>query len=443
VTSTPTQMDLADVQGGILHPRPSPYVGTYLLLRIDDPREGREMLGRLAGRIASAAAWSAKSGAWLNVALTYRGLEALGVPAESLATFAPEFREGMAARAGALGDVGANAPENWESPLGTGDVHVALAVIARDDAGLVAMLEEAYAGYGELRGVEVIWRQDCYALPTEREAFGFRDGISHPAVEGSGIPGSNPQEEPLKAGEFVTGYVDETGDLTPVPQPEQLGRNGTYVVFRKLHQDVAAFRRYLRDHATGAEDEELLAAKFVGRWRSGAPLVLAPDRDDPELGADPARNNDFLYRAEDERGLRCPVGSHIRRMNPRDATVTGDVRLHRMIRRGTSYGPLLPEGILEDDGAERGLCFVFIGAHIARQFEFVQAQWVNDGRAFAASKERDPLIAAHDGTGVFTIPARPIRRRLTALPQFVTTRGGEYCFAPSLTAMRWLADLDG
>ena len=442
-TTMPTQLDLADIQGGILHPRPSPYVGAYLLLRIDDRRDGREMLRRLADRIASAATWSAQSGAWLNVALTYRGLEALGVPAESLATFAPEFREGMAARADALGDVGVSAPEHWERPLGTPDVHVALAVIARDEAGLVALLEEAHAGYTGLPGVRVIWRQDCYALPSEREAFGFRDGISHPAVDGSGIPGSNPQERPLKAGEFVTGYVDETGDLTPVPQPEALGRNGTYVVFRKLHQDVAGFRRYLRDHSASPEDEELLAAKFVGRWRSGAPLALAPERDDPALGADPARNNDFLYRAEDEKGLRCPVGSHIRRMNPRDALVTGEVRLHRMIRRGTSYGPLLPDGVLEDDGAERGLCFVFVGAHIARQFEFVQAQWVNDGRAFSASKERDPLVGSHDGAGVFTIPTRPIRRRLTDLPQFVTTRGGEYCFAPSLTALRWLADLDG
>ncbi|MCV2487999.1 Dyp-type peroxidase [Geodermatophilus sp. YIM 151500] len=442
-TTTTTPLDLADVQGGILNPRPSPYVGTYLLLRIDDRRDGREMLRRLAERIAPAATWSADSGSWFNVALSHRGLAALGVPAESLATFPPEFRAGMAARAGVLGDVGVQSPEHWEWPLGTADVHVALAVIAKDAERLDVLLEEARAAYGRLPGVRLIWRQDCYALPTEREAFGFRDGISHPAVEGSGIPGSNPQERPLEAGEFVTGYVDETGDRAPVPQPEALGRNGTYVVFRKLHQDVAGFRRYLRDHSASAEDEERLAAKLVGRWRSGAPLVLAPERDDPALGADPTRNNDYLYRREDERGLRCPVGSHVRRMNPRDAVVTGEVRLHRMIRRGTSYGPPLPDGVLEDDGAERGLCFVFIGAHIARQFEFVQAQWVGDGRAFGAPEERDPLVGSHDGPGVFTIPARPIRRRLTDLPQFVSTRGGEYCFAPSLTALRWLADLEG
>jgi Dyp-type peroxidase family len=434
-------LDLADVQGGILYPRPSPYVGAYLLLRIDDRRDGREVMGRLAARIASAAAFPAEREAWLNVALTYRGLEALGVPEASLATFAPEFREGMAARAAQLGDVGPNAPEHWEHPLGTGDVHVALAIIAADQPRFDALLDQARAAHDGLPGVRVVWRQDCYALPTEREAFGFRDGISHPAVEGSGIPGSNPHEPPLKTGEFLTGYVDETGDLPPVPQPDALGRNGTYVVFRKLHQDVAGFRRYLRAHSTTPAEEELLAAKLVGRWRSGAPLALAPDRDDPELGADPLRNNDFTYRAEDERGLRCPIGSHIRRMNPRDAVVTGEVRLHRMIRRGTSYGPLLPAGVLDDDGADRGLCFVFVGAHPARQFEFVQKQWVSDGRAFGTPGEVDPLVGANDGTGSLTIPARPIRRRLTDLPRFVTTRGGEYCFAPSLTALRWLAEL--
>jgi deferrochelatase/peroxidase EfeB len=225
-----------------LHPRPSPYVGAYHLLRIDDRCGGREMVGRLADRIGSPAAFPGERDAWLNVALTFRGLAALGVPEASLATFEPAFREGMAARAAQLGDVGPNAPAHWERPLGTGEMHVALAIIARDQARFEALSDQARAARAGLPGVRVIWRQDCYALPTEREAFGFRDGISHPAVEGSGIPGSNPQEAPLKAGEFVLGHVDETGNLPPVPQPEALGRNGTYVVFRKLHQDVAGFR---------------------------------------------------------------------------------------------------------------------------------------------------------------------------------------------------------
>jgi Dyp-type peroxidase family len=440
--SPESTLDLADLQSGILHPRPSPYAGAYLIIRVNDRRDGREMLRRLGSVLASAADFSAAAKGWLTVAITYEGLKALGVPQVSLDTFAPEFREGMAARAELLGDTGASAPANWDAPLGTPDVHVAVAVIAPDAERLETLLEEARASYADFTGVELIWRQDCYALPTEREAFGFKDGISHPAIEGSGIPGSNPQEKPLKAGEFILGYQDETGDTLPVPQPEVLGRNGTYVVFRKLHQDVAAFRRYIRAHAKDAADEELLAAKFVGRWRSGAPLSLCPVHDDPALGADPKRNNDFLFEKDDPKGLKCPVGSHIRRMNPRDAVVTGAVHLHRMIRRGTSYGPLLPEGVIEDDGAERGLCFVFVGAHLARQFEFVQMQWVNDGRAFAAPVEKDPLIGSNDGDGIFTVPTSPIRRKLTGLPRFVTTRGGEYLFAPSLSALRWLAELD-
>ncbi len=127
---------------------------------------------------------------------------------------------------------------------------------------------------------------------------------------------------------------------------------------------------------------------MVGRWQSGAPLTLSPDRDDPELGADPRRNNDFLYHDDDLRGFRCPAGSHARRMHPRDAFKDEqgiDVRLHRMIRRGTTYGPLLPDDVLEDDGVDRGIVFVFVGAHLKRQFEFVKTQWLNDGVFIGAS----------------------------------------------------------
>jgi deferrochelatase/peroxidase EfeB len=146
------------------------------------------------------------------------------------------------------------------------------------------------------------------------------------------------------------------------------------MVVRKLHRRVTAFRQYLRERAVSPADQELLDAKVVGRWPSGAPLILAPERDDPALGADPQRNNAFMY-ADDPRGLTCPFGAHARRMNPRDSVVVGEVRLHRMIRRGASYGPPLPAGVLEDDGADRGLMFAFVGAHLARQFEFVQTQW--------------------------------------------------------------------
>jgi Dyp-type peroxidase family len=442
-TETTVALELDDIQAGALRPRPSPYAGAYFLLRIDDRRAGQELLRRITPALTSAAnpADPAKQ-AWLALSLSYNGLKALGVSQEALDTFPAEFQEGMAARAADLGDTGDSAPELWEKPLGSPDVHIALVALAPDAPRFEALVERAREALSDLDGVTVLWRQDVASLPGEREPFGFRDGISQPAIEGSGIVGTNPHEAPLKAGEFVLGYLDETGDLLPVPQPDILGRNGTYMVVRKLHTRVAAFRQYMRERAATPADEQLLAAKFVGRWQSGAPLALAPERDDPELGADPLRNNAFMYAADDARGLKCPLGSHIRRMNPRDSAIVGEVRLHRMIRRGTTYGPLLPAGVLQDDGAERGLMFAFVGAHIARQFEFIQTQWVNDGKFIGAPSEKDPLIASNDGSGQFTVPQQPIRRRLQGLPAFVVNRGGEYCFMPSLSALRWLAELD-
>ena len=204
---------------------------------------------------------------------------------------------------------------------------------------------------------------------------------------------------------------------------------------------MAAFRRYLAGQATSAAEQEWLAAKMMGRWRSGAPLALCPAQDDPEVGADPRRNNDFLYAEDDPQGFKCPPGSHIRRVNPRDQFTSGfpEVNRHRLLRRGTVYGLLLPDGVLEDDGADRGIIFLFLGADLNRQFEFVQSQWVNQGTFIGAPAERDPMVGPNDGTGVFTIPKQPIRQRRQGLSQFVTNRGGEYFFLPGLRALQWLA----
>jgi Dyp-type peroxidase family len=435
---------LDDIQAGALHERPSPYVGRYLLLQVHDAAQGRELVRRLHALLAAEhQAQPSDPLAWVTVAFTYAGLVALGVPQASLDTFSDEFRDGMAARARELGDVGASSPENWEWPLGTGAAHVAVSVIAPDQERLEAVADRARARYQDLSSIEVVWRQDCYQLPSGRTSFGFKDGIGNPDVEGSGLPRRNASEPPIKAGEFVLGYPDETGSLPPMPVPDVLGRNGTYLVFRKLHTDVAAYRRFLRERARDREDERLLAAKMVGRWPSGAPLALAPDGDDPDLGADPLRNNSFGYR-DDLRGFKCPAGAHARRANPRDALEeerSVDVRLHRMIRRGTSYGPMLPDGVLEDDGVDRGIVFVFVGTHLNRQFEFVKTQWINDGVFIGNPDESDPLVAGSQAPTDFTIPHVPIRRRLRDLPSFVVTRGGEYCFAPGLSGLRWLADL--
>ena len=434
-----TKLELEDIQSGVLRPRPTPYVATYIAFRIDDRKTGRALMGRISQAVTSAAnPTSPLADTWVSVAITYQGLKALGVPQSSLESLSWEFRQGMAARASELGDTGESAPAKWEQPLGTSDLHVVLVAVAPNELRLEGALERAREAYRKMAGIEAIWRQNCYALPTETEPFGFRDGISHPAIEGSGIAGTNPQERPLRAGEFVLGYTDELGGVQKT-EPEILGRNGTYVVFRKLHQRVAAFRQYLKTNASNVDDEELLAAKMMGRWRSGAPLALCPFHDNAELGADPRRNNDFLFEADDPAGFKTPGGSHIRRCNPRDAAIAGVARIHRMLRRGTAYGPPLPDGIMVDDGADRGLMFAFVGAHIGRQFEFVQSQWINDGVFFGAGTDKDPIVGSNEVS--FTLPRKPVRKRLQGIPKFVVTRGGEYCFMPGLRALRWLSEL--
>jgi Dyp-type peroxidase family len=455
-TSQAQTLELEDIQGTVLRQRPSPFTGAYFLLRIDDPSDGRRMLRRLVPQVASATQWWAPpKSAWLSVALSYPGLRALGVPQASLDSFPAEFREGMAARATRLGDTGESSPEHWDAPLGGTDVHVALSVFARDDAALQSVLAPAREALADLPGVQVIYRLDISQLPSKRTHLGFVDGIGEPAIEGAGVasilqtdtdhygylPGFGPT---IKAGEFLLGYTNQLGRLTPVPQPDVLGRNGTYVAFRKLHLRVAEFRRYLKDNASSPEEEELLAAKMVGRWRSGAPLVLAPEHDDPAIATDPHRANDFNYRQEDPTGLRCPLGAHIRRMNPRDSledTIV-DVRIHRALRRGAPYGPMLPDGQLEDDGADRGIVFIFMGTDLVRQFEFIKSQWADDGNFVSLGTEKDPLVGDNDGTGTFTIPKHPVRRRLQQLPRFVITKGGEYMFMPGIRALNWLAELE-
>jgi Dyp-type peroxidase family len=443
-TATIPALEVNDIQATVLRPRPSPYRGQYVVLRIDDAAQGREMLRRLIPHVATAADWWLPTlPGWLGIAFTYQGLKALGLPAASLETFPEEFRKGMAARALILNDVGDNAPAKWEYPFGTPDMHIAIAIYSKDDESLAATLALARQCHHDLPQISILYRLKFSELPDGRNPFGFKDGLHNPNVEGSGAvvhPGSG---QPIKAGEFILGYPDELGATASCPEPEVLRQNGTFFAFRKFHMKVAAFRQYLREQASSREEEELIAAKMVGRWRSGAPLVLAPERDESELGEDQDRNNVFSYE-DDMGGFKCPFSAHIRRVNPRDALKNELVatNLHHFLRRGTNYGPPLPEDTLKDDGAERGGVFLLIGAHQRQQFEFVQSQWVTDGNFISHGREQDPILGNAEGNGLFTIPKRPLRRRLHGLPQFVTVQGGEYCFMPGLRALRWLADLE-
>jgi Dyp-type peroxidase family len=437
-------LDLHEIQATVLRPRPAPYFGTHVLLRVDDAQAGRVFLRRLAPHIASATNWWDAANTWLEIGISYAGLEALGVPQASLASFPEAFRVGMAARARQLGDDGVNDPKNWDKAYAAGQIHIGVSAFSDSEEKhqrALAVAREQYEGFS---GVRVLAMQDFGAQPGDRNSLGYKDGIDQPPIEGSGVDPLPGQGRPIKAGEFILGYPGEAGVIAPMPQPEILGRNGTYVGFRKYQSRVGAFNRFLHENGSTEEERELLAAKLVGRWRSGAPLTLAPEKDDPAIGADPQANNNFDY-ANDEHGRKVPFGAHIRRMNPRDTQLTRltDVNIHRLIRRGTTYGKPYDENELsaEADEMPRGAIFLFISAKAMATLEFLQQEWINDGNFIGIGSERDPIIGRQEDDAAFTIPKEPVRRRIHGIETFNVLRGGEYFFVPSMSALKWLANL--
>ena len=357
----------------------------------------------------------------------------------------------MASRAELLGDVGESAPEHWEECFRSGDAHVLVMISAKEPAALSERdrrIRELVASRG---GASVVVTQLGGVLPTHREHFGYADGFSQPAIEGSrfedhpgaGAPGKNGDWRPIAPGEFILGYPDEQGSLPAAPAPDDLSRNGSYVVYRKLRQDVA-----------GLPPAARRGGRPVSRRRGGAGRQarrpLARRDAAGQLAATPrirgwwptSRATTRSTTAGDPDGLRCPVGSHIRRMNPRlSMPFEGKlVNRHRLIRRGITYGDMLPEGVTEDDGRDRGVIFMTVQASLARQFEFVQAQWANTGNPFRLGDDQDPIIGPQDNEGVakMTVPGRP-PFFVGPLSRVVTMRGGEYYFAPGINGLRHLA----
>lgn len=433
---------LDDIQALILRSRPEPYVGLHAMLRFDDTEGGRDLLRRMADHIPSAAGWTDDRDAWMGMALSFEGLKALGVPEASLASFPLPFQQGMAGRAQQLRDVGANAPEHWDAAFQPGTCHLALTIYARDEAALDVALQKAMAELDQSHGVSLVGKHSFGADADAKNPFGFRDSISQPFIAGSGVEPLPGQERSIAAGEFILGENSETGKPVAMPEPPELGRNGSFVVLRKYESQAGAFNDFVRSQAQDEAAEELLAAKMVGRWRSGAPLTLAPENDDPELGADPARNNDFDF-SKDPRGLMCPHAAHMRRLNPRDSqlTILTDVNIHRIIRRSSTFGPKWRRELTaKDDNCERGIFFIFISARAYDTIEFLQQEWINRGNFIDLAAERDPLVGLQETPGSFTIPQVPVRRRIDGISTFNVLRGGEYLFMPSLGALRWIGD---
>ena len=450
-------LELDDIQALVLRGHGELRWASYLFLRVDDAAGARAALRDLlhAGALTSAAAVvgppATRPPRRLQLALSHAGLGRLGLDETTRRSFAPELQSGMAqpARARRLGDRGASDPARWELGGVGHRLDVLLCLFAGSRRERDALAHHWTARLAPALGLER--REDTTPHRGEREHFGFRDGVSQPIVRGDPAPGPVAERDLIAPGEFLFGYANEYGKLPAAPRLAgggDLGRNGSYLVFRKLEQDVAGFWRYFHDAARAADGApaphtaELYAAKCVGRWPSGAPLSLSPERDDHALGGDPARNNDFVFLEQDPLGLRCPIASHIRRANPRDAKGGSAedslelVRRRRIIRRGRLYGePPADPRPLQPDGERRGLYFLALNTNLGRQFEFVQQTWLNNPKFGGLTDDRDPVTAQGPTPGAASLPASPFRRRLAGLPSFVTVRGGEYFFLPGLRAL--------
>jgi Dyp-type peroxidase family len=398
--------------------------------------------------------------------LTYRGLAALELPLATLISFPVEFQQGMKQRGSILGDVGMNSPEHWDKVWREGQVHAWLGINAMTPDALASCFGQMQALLDETGGAALLDYQDAGAIAingkfTTKEHFGYTDGFGNPdylgicrdTQPGQGKLSKDGTWAPLATGELLLGYADEAGERPVMPMPHLLGTNGTFMVYRKLHENVGTFREFLSEWAKryGKGDDqakEKLAAKFVGRWRDGTPIELSPENPNPAIVNDPNRNVNFMF-GNDLAGTRCPVGAHVRRVNPRDAFGFDGRLVHRrrISRRGLPYGPAAPPESepadpLALDATDRGVVLMALNASLSRQFEFVQQQWISYGNDARLGNEKDLLIAHHGAGEHFGIQGDAKANNpplfCSSLPNFVELRGGDYFFLPSITALGML-----
>lgn len=524
----PVDIEFADVQGNILtgYGRLGFPYARFGLISVRDPAAGRAFVEALRNRVTTAVRWPSRRKTTLakgrveierplvtiNLAFTYRGLRALGVPTRTLRGMPDEFMDGMAGRCAILGDDTKENPISgwdpvWDASNKGRDVHILVMLNAQqDDKGepvpeLASMCGQIAAmcktiGNLELlsghRGPDPQWQtlealRDSKGLPCAKEHFGYTDGISDPVFQGQyaqaqenersigfGASDGAGNWRPISAGEFLLGWPDEAQEIPGSAMPLDFSRNGTFFAYRKLHQDIEGFNAWIKAAATELqriwnlgsfeEAKETLLAKMAGRWSDGVPLMVAPTyqewidfnkrcppADDHSVRNDSEREKamiDFLYRTDPD-GIRCPMTSHIRRANTRDmldprgdsdsATTRMGSALNnrrRIVRRGLPYG--------KENAAdgEHGVIMMVVCASLQRQFEFVQQQWMNYGLDSNAGNDPCPLIGNHAEHCKFTIAADPASGNppfiATGLKQWVQTRGGDYFFMPSMTALRMI-----
>ena len=445
--------DLAECQQNTLFGFSAAQAGKVLVMRITEPVMFAEKLRALIENKTIQGIAPKKdevvADPQITIGFTQGGLRHLGVPYRWNAAYLEEdaFAQGMADRAPLLGDVGPSAPQKWDPGWTCPEAHAVLVIQGRSDGSVEQGLNEWHKA---LQNTETLGGEITTRTDGSKEHFGFADGISQPWIDGvhtSPRPGSGKLDpygnwRPIALGEFILGQVDETGDVFPVPDPVDVFNGGTFMVVRKLEQNVWAFENYVSQHAGRLSIEtDQFKAWLVGRFADGTPLepTAEPSRDDPLEAAERIRLNSFTYGADLE-GARCPLGAHIRRANPRDAlgfdTIPSNRR--RIIRRGMPYGPAYDSKEPTKGSPSRGLLFIGLNARISEQFEFIQRQWFNDGRPFSLGSAPD-LVA---GAGHRWQPAviRGTDPLVTGFHSFVQTRGGGYYFVPSLPGLLAICD---
>jgi deferrochelatase/peroxidase EfeB len=401
----------------------------------------------------------------LNIGITWPGLIALEikdrVPTLAFKSFGA-FIAGAATRAELVHDTGASAPQNWIGGFGSGSDHALVTLHALSPRAMTTYSDQLSALFAEGDAFREIWRGDGMALmemkdgqsiPTSKVHFGYTDGLSMTTIRGGPERYPPDHQQPCEPWLFV---LRNEAENYIVPEPQELGLNGSFACFKMAMTDVVGFENFLQSNKDKI-DPELLAAKICGRWRNGVPLALSPETDSPPGGIRIDQLNNYEYvnadGSGDPKGLRCPVGAHMRRINPRGQPVTGQGQpggsnnTHRLIRRGMPYGPAF-DPAQPYDGIERGLMGYFINSSFENQYEFVLSQWVNDS-AFAGAvrldpKSKDPMIGTQDpAESIFVIPqangAPPLK--ITGFSSFITTRAAAYCFLPSVTAIKFISKL--
>jgi Dyp-type peroxidase family len=445
----------------------------YVLLRIADAARAKAWLARIEPTRVSQVGGGQDPRCVTQIAFTRAGLIASGFSDAELEALAPEFLDGMASderRSHRLGDVGESAPEHWNWGVCTREPHVLILLLAKK--AMIADWASGIEADALANGFAPIASFDsCPAREdggASHEPFGFADGSSQPEIDWEGTRAVSPEADRdyrrvIAAGEILLGHSNEYAASAGDAGGPLVQRNGSYLVYRQLEQDVTGFWRWAAE-AAGPERARWMAERVVGRRIDGSPL--------PGL-AKGGGTNDFLFK-DDPDGIACPLGAHVRRANPRSgdnplgrrgflrdlvssvglegkatADAVASARFHRILRRGRPYGATLtPEEAMRpgQPWVEAGLHFLCLNASLARQFEFVQGAWLMSPTFGGLSQEGDPLLGNRcpfpDGrrTDLFRYrDAQGVPRIAQGMPRFVTVRGGAYFFLPGIAGLKSIA----